>query len=244
MKGWEFKFLEDVVAPAELPITMSALKSQQHRWMKGGAECFVKNNALLRKTKGLAWKHRVHGLFHLFNSSVFVVLLLLSLLSLPLMTIQHTFSSFNWVFDLSAIFISSTLFLYFYYWVSYRDKKEQFLPSILSFSVRFVQFLTVSAGLSVNNSIAVAEGYLGIKSSFVRTPKFNVSLKGEFKGNKYDTKKISLPMLLEFLLFLVFASSSIYHFYMGMYAILPFHIMLTLGYGAVFGYGFAELKKG
>ena len=42
MKGWKFQYLEDVVAPAELPITMSALKSQQHRWMKGGAECFIK----------------------------------------------------------------------------------------------------------------------------------------------------------------------------------------------------------
>jgi hypothetical protein len=31
IKGWKFRYLEDVIAPAELPITMSALKSQQHR---------------------------------------------------------------------------------------------------------------------------------------------------------------------------------------------------------------------
>ncbi|SFT77330.1 Glycosyltransferase, catalytic subunit of cellulose synthase and poly-beta-1,6-N-acetylglucosamine synthase [Lishizhenia tianjinensis] len=243
VKGWEFVYLEDVVAPAELPITMSALKSQQHRWMKGGAECFVKNNALLRKTEGLERSHRVHGLFHLFNSSVFVVLLLLSLLSLPLMTIKESFSHFDWVFDVSAIFISSTLFLFYYYWVSYRDKSEQFLPSFLRFTVRFVQFLTVSAGLSVNNSIAVIEGYMGIKSSFVRTPKFNVALKNEFKGNKYDKKKMSFPMFLEFFLFILFGLSTVYHIYTETYAILPFHVMLTLGYGAVFFYGFSELKR-
>lgn len=243
VKGWKFVYLEDVIAPAELPITMSALKSQQHRWMKGGAECFVKNNALLRKTAGLERGHRLHGLFHLFNSSVFVVLLLLSLLSLPLMTIQDTFSKFDWVFDLSAVFISSTLFLFYYYWVSYRDKSEQFLPSFIRFTIRFVQFLTVSAGLSINNSIAVFEGYLGIKSSFVRTPKFNVTVKSESTKNKYDKKKMGLPMFLELFMFILFGVSTVYHINIEAYAILPFHIMLTLGYGAVFFYGFSELKR-
>jgi cellulose synthase/poly-beta-1,6-N-acetylglucosamine synthase-like glycosyltransferase len=34
MKGWQFKYLEDVVTPAELPPLVSALKSQQFRWTK------------------------------------------------------------------------------------------------------------------------------------------------------------------------------------------------------------------
>ena len=38
LKGWKFKYVEDVVAPAELPTDMNALKSQQFRWNKGGAE--------------------------------------------------------------------------------------------------------------------------------------------------------------------------------------------------------------
>jgi len=38
MKGWKIKFLEEIGSPAELPAEMNALKSQQFRWMKGGAE--------------------------------------------------------------------------------------------------------------------------------------------------------------------------------------------------------------
>ena len=38
LKGWKFKYLQDVVAPAELPVIMSAIKSQQYRWNKGAAE--------------------------------------------------------------------------------------------------------------------------------------------------------------------------------------------------------------
>ncbi len=43
LKGWEFKYLEDVESPAELPVLMPAIKSQQYRWNKGAAETAVKN---------------------------------------------------------------------------------------------------------------------------------------------------------------------------------------------------------
>ena len=38
MAGWNFIYLEDVVAPAELPVDINALKSQQHRWAKGSIQ--------------------------------------------------------------------------------------------------------------------------------------------------------------------------------------------------------------
>ena len=38
LKGWKIKYLEEVGSPAELPAEMNAFKSQQFRWMKGGAE--------------------------------------------------------------------------------------------------------------------------------------------------------------------------------------------------------------
>jgi glycosyltransferase involved in cell wall biosynthesis len=97
MKGWKFKYLEDVESPAELPITMSALKSQQHRWMKGGAEVFVKMWKSLVKYPGLKFSDRLHGLAHLFNSSVFVFILILSLLSLCVLHIKDSFSDLNFL---------------------------------------------------------------------------------------------------------------------------------------------------
>jgi cellulose synthase/poly-beta-1,6-N-acetylglucosamine synthase-like glycosyltransferase len=38
LKGWKFKYVEGISAPAELPTDMNAVKSQQYRWNKGGAE--------------------------------------------------------------------------------------------------------------------------------------------------------------------------------------------------------------
>ncbi len=242
IKGWRFQYLEDVVAPAELPITMSALKSQQHRWMKGGAECFIKIRKRLLTTKGLKISDRIHGLSHLFNSSVFVFILIIALLSLPILHIKDSFADLNFFINFGAFFLISTVFLFYYYWNSYRDKTEKKAKTFFQFLWRFIQFLVVSMGLSLNNSVAVIEGYLGIKSSFVRTPKFNVSAKGEFKGNKYDKKSINIITIGEGILFLLFAFTAINRAVYGDLGMVPFHLMLATGFGLVFFYTLSELR--
>ena len=242
MKGWKFKYLEEVIAPAELPITMSALKSQQHRWMKGGAECFIKMWKRLLTAKNVRVSDRIHGLSHLFNSSVFVFILTLSLLSLPILHVKDSFSDLNLILQFMAIFILSTVFLMFYYWNSYRDKKPDGIKSFIRFVGRFFQFLIVSMGLSLSNTVAVIEGYLGIKSSFVRTPKFNVAKKSEFKGNKYDKKSLNIINIGEGILMVVFGFTAINRAVYGDLGMVPFHLMLAIGYGLVFFYTIKEVR--
>ena len=240
IKGWKFRYLEDVIAPAELPITMSALKSQQHRWMKGGAECFVKMWKRLLTAKNVKLADRVHGLSHLFNSSVFMFILVVSLLSLVVLHIKDSFSDLNYILQYMAFFIISTIFLMYYYWNAYRDKTENKFKSFIRFVGRFFQFLVVSMGLSLSNTVAVIEGYLGIKSSFVRTPKFNVSVKSEFKGNKYDKKSLSIINIMEGILMIVFGYTAVVRAVYGDFGMLPFHLMLACGYGVIF---FSTLKE-
>lgn len=244
IKGWKFKYLEDVVAPAELPITMSALKSQQHRWMKGGAECFVKMWKTLLTAKGVKLSDRVHGLSHLFNSTVFVFILTISILSLFVLHIKDSFSDLNYILQYMGVFIISTVFLMFYYWHAFRDKTENTLGSFFRFVGRFFQFLVVSMGLSLSNTVAVLEGYLGIKSSFVRTPKFNVSKKSEFKGNKYDKKSLSIINIAEGTLMVVFAFTAVNRGIYGDLGMLPFHLMLAIGYGVIFFSTLKEIRTG
>ena len=240
MKGWRFVYLEEVESPAELPITMSALKSQQHRWMKGGAEVFIKMWKRLATTKGLKISDRIHGLAHLFNSSVFFFILILSLLSLAVLHIKDSFSDLNIYIKYGMYFFSSTIFLAFYYWNSFRDKRGNFFGDLFRFLVRFVQFLTVSMALGLSNAVAVIEGYLGIKSSFVRTPKFNVAKKDEFKGNKYDKKSLSIINILEGTFMVVFGFTAVNRAIYGDLGMVPFHVMLAVGYGIIF---FNTLKE-
>lgn len=242
IKGWKFKYLEDVIAPAELPITMSALKSQQHRWMKGGAECFIKMWKRLATSKGVKFADRVHGLSHLFNSSVFIFILMISLLSLPVLHIKDSFADLNYILQYGSIFLVSTLFLMYYYWHAYRDKTGNTFMDLIRFTGRFFQFLMVSMGLALNNTVAVLEGYFGIKSSFVRTPKFNVNAKSEFKGNKYDKKSLSILNIGEGLLALLFGFTTVNRAIYGDIGMVPFHLMLTIGYGLVFYHTLKEFR--
>ena len=244
LKGWRFHYCEHIIAPAELPITMSALKNQQHRWMKGGAECFIKMWKTILTAKGVKGSDKVHGLSHLFNSSVFVFILMLSILSVPVLHIKDSFTDLNSFIAVGSIFILSTIFLMYYYWMSFRDKTEQTLKSFGKFIVRFFQFLIVSMGLSLSNTVAVIEGYLGIKSSFVRTPKFNVLKKGEkMKSNKYDKKSLSIINIGELFLFLLFGFTAINRAIYGDLGMVPFHAMLAAGYGVVFYHTIKELRQ-
>ena len=129
-----------------------------------------------------------------------------------------------------------------YYWTAYKDKTNNTLVSFGKFIVRFLQFLTVSMGMSLHNSIAVIEGYRGIKSSFVRTPKFNIaSGNKDWKTNKYVEKKINLVTLLEGVMSLVFFAAVIYGIAHQEYGLVPFHIMLFLGFGLVFLFTIGQL---
>lgn len=244
MKGWVFKYLEDVVSPAELPITVSALKNQQHRWMKGGAECFKKMWKRLVFAKNVRLSDKMHGMSHLFNSSLFISIMVMSLLSLVVLQIKDSFQDLNFVIQFGSFFILSTVFLYYYYWVGYRGKTGTKTQNIFKYTWTFFKYLTVIMGLTLNNTIAVLEGYLGIKSSFVRTPKFNVNTKSDFKGkkNKYDKKKINIQTILEGAFMVIFGFTAINRAIYGDLGMVPFHGMMAFGYGIIFFNSIKELR--
>lgn len=240
MKGWEFIYLEEVESPAELPETITALKNQQHRWMKGGAECFLKNSKPLLMDKSISVKNKINGIFHLFNSSVFVFIFLVAVLTVPIVIIRSSDNAFNQLFRFENIFFIATLILYFYYYISYRDKSGSFIKNILFFTLRFIQFLTVSLGLSYNNAKAVLEAYRGKKSGFVRTPKFNdkklVSKIADYPKNKFQ-------FFVECALFAYFLFGLMYAVYFWIYGLIPFQIMIVLGFGYVITQTYMDIFK-
>ncbi|MBI3135533.1 MAG: glycosyltransferase [Bacteroidetes bacterium] len=246
MKGWKFIYREDVGSPAELPVAMSALKSQQFRWTKGGAETFKKMSGRLIQTPGLRFSERINGLAHLFNSSVFVFVLLLSLSSVVLVYLVTVNSMVSAWLNYASVFFISTLFLMFYYAVSFREKTTYPILRGPLFVFRFFQFLVVSMGLSYHNTVAVLQGYFGKKTAFVRTPKFNTGngAKSRWKTNAYLSSGIKLSTWIEFVLFLFFCSGIVIGIQSEVYGMIPFHSMAALGFLSVFLYSITESTRG
>ena len=240
MRDWKFVYLENVACPAELPVTMSAVKSQQYRWTKGAAECAVKNLRKLLSDSHLSISTRLHGFYHLMNSAVFVAVFFLSILSLPVMLITSRSDRFDVFFRYTALFQVSWVILGCFYWISFRKTGLGFFE----FVKRFVLFLLFMMGLSFHNSIAVVEGWMGRKTPFVRTPKFNVNKQSDsWQGNKYLTKNLGKSTWIELLLMLYFIVVLAIEIYLSNYGLVPFHLMLIVGYGSILFYTFKQIRR-
>ena len=245
MRGWEFLYLEDVVAPAELPVLMPAIKSQQFRWNKGAAECAKKHIQQMvggSPTRPLRWWNRVHAVLHLFNSSVFLFLLMAALLSVPMLFIKAVHPQYELIFNLGGVFILGFFSIGLFYWVATRRVVRH--QSWRYYLAHYPLFLIISMGLSLHNAVAVAEGLLGFKSPFLRTPKFNVTnAKEKWKKNVYVQGKLSPTVILEALLALYFGFGIYVGVQMQDFGLILFHVMLMLGFGAVAYYSFRQVRR-
>ncbi|GGW92153.1 cellulose synthase family protein [Salegentibacter mishustinae] len=234
LKHWKFKYLEYVETPAELPVAISAARSQQFRWNKGAAENFKKNFKKLLKDKSVPFGTKFHAFFHLLNSSMFLIILVLAVLSIPVLFIKNNNPQFGWYFNLVAFFLLSTVIFFLCYYAAYAKIHGKSFKSFLKFIGMFFTFFSVAMGFSVHNSLAVLEGHFGKKSAFIRTPKFNVSsLNDSWKKNIYIQQKFSLSIGVEFALWLYFGFGLYSAFMLNDFSLAIFHLMLFIGFGFV-----------
>lgn len=229
LKGWKFKYVENVITPAELPVESNALRSQQHRWTKGAIETSKKMvNEIWKADVGL--KKKIFATLHLMNSYVFIFVLLTSILSIPVLFIKNQSEIPLIYFQLLSIFLLGFLIVSIFYLIASISKKE----SLASFAKLFPMFLSVSMALSFHNSIAVLEGLFGFKSAFIRTPKFNITkLKDNFNSNIYVKRSLSKSFYVELFLCFYFFSGLIAAFYFHDFGLFPFHLMLFIGFSTL-----------
>jgi cellulose synthase/poly-beta-1,6-N-acetylglucosamine synthase-like glycosyltransferase len=239
LKNWKFKYLEEVETPAELPIVISAARSQQFRWNKGGAENFRKMAFRVLKSKSVPFKTKVHSILHLLNSTMFLNILIVAVLSIPMLYIKNEYEHLKIYFYAMSFFVISTLIFFICYWFMFKKMYGGGFKSLLKYTGMFFTFFSIAMGFSLHNSLAVLEGHLGKKSDFIRTPKFNIStIKDGWKDNIYLKKNISPNVILEGLLMLYFAFGMYSAFVVGDqggdFGLFPFHLMLFIGFGFVF----------
>ena len=239
LKNWKFKYLEDVETPAELPVVISAARSQQFRWNKGGAENFRKMLFKVISSKNIGAKTKVHGILHLLNSTMFLNVLIVAILSIPMLYIKNEYGHLKPYFIVMSFFVISTVIFFICYWFTYKNIYGGGTKQFIRYVGMFFTFFSIAMGFSLHNSIAVLEGHIGKRSDFIRTPKFNIStLKDSWKGNKYLKKNISFNVIFEGILMVYFGFGMYSAFVVGDqggdFGLFPFHLMLFLGFGFVF----------
>ncbi len=225
LRGWKFKYLNNVTSPAELPSEINALKSQQFRWTKGAIETARKILPIVWRSK-LPLGIKVHATFHLTNNLVFPFIIIAGILNVPLVFIKHA-GLYDSYFTFMSVFVFAFLGSFFFYLFSQKDVYADWRRRLFLFPL----FMAGSMGFAVNNSRAVLEGLFKKKSEFVRTPKYSIrDKKDSWTDKKYVPMKISSTVVIEIVLaiYCLFGvASSLYFLEI---AAVPFQLLFFLGF--------------
>jgi cellulose synthase/poly-beta-1,6-N-acetylglucosamine synthase-like glycosyltransferase len=224
--GWKFKYLQDLECPAELPIEMTAFKTQQARWAKGLIQTGKK--ILPRILRSDAPFHtKLEAWYHLTANLSYPLMIVLSTLLLPAMIIRSYQGWVQMMLIDFPLFMASTMSVSSFYLVSQKELYPRrwyrtfiYLPCLMALGV----------GLTITNTKAVMEALFGIKSAFARTPKYSVKKKGEkSQANKYR-KRLGFIPIIELAIGTWFAFCVWYACTTENYFTVPFLALFVFGY--------------
>jgi len=227
LMGWKFVYLLDEEAPAEIPVEINAFKAQQRRWAKGVMQVGLKLYPRIWRAR-LPLRVRLEMFFRLTGNISYPLMIVASFLQFPLLLVRYNQPFYHlMILDLPLLFFSSvSVFLFYGTAVWYLDKNRT--PRLLHLPL----VMGLGIGLAFSNARAVLEALLGIKSEFVRTPKYQVEKNQDetWKRKKYKRKRGLLP-LLELGFSCYFLLAILYAAHMHMWGTVPFLLLFFFGFG-------------
>ena len=227
LMGWKFVYLLDEEAPAEIPVEINAFKAQQRRWAKGVMQVGIKLYPRIWHAP-LPARVRLEMFFRLTGNISYPLMIVASFLQFPLLLVRYNQPLYHlMVLDLPLLFFSTVSVVLFYGTaVWYLDEKRT--PRLLHLPL----VMALGIGLAFSNARAVLEALLGVKSDFVRTPKYRVEKTNDetWKGKKYKRKHGWLP-LLEISFTVYFMLAMMYAARLHMWGTIPFLTLFFFGFG-------------
>jgi len=242
LKGWQFIYLPDLTVPAELPIEMTAFKSQQFRWAKGSIQTFLKLKGVILKAN-IPFKVKLEAFFHIGANFAYALMTLLTVFMPVVLAIRY-YGGYKKLFILDLpIFICATLSVFlFYFYTEYVVIKETISVRNRSTAKPLIYLpfvVAIGIGLCINNTKAVIEAIIKKQTPFNRTPKYNVSDDEEINistrvkklfENVYRSKKLDLVTVIELIL-AIYMTYAVYFTYKNdLYFSLPLVALFQIGF--------------
>jgi cellulose synthase/poly-beta-1,6-N-acetylglucosamine synthase-like glycosyltransferase len=166
LAGWRFVFRDDLCAPAELPATLSAFRTQQRRWTQGSTQTLRK---LLPRilSAPLPISVRVEAAVHLMSNLAYPLLVLVAV-TMPWASFARQRTGLEGLVALdAALLLLATGALALFYAVGQRLAGR----SVLLGLVLHPAVMALGIGMSVHNAAAALRGLWVRGGEFVRTPK-------------------------------------------------------------------------
>ncbi|MBI4786839.1 MAG: glycosyltransferase [Chloroflexi bacterium] len=182
LRGWQAVYLRDVEVPAELPVSCSAYRRQQHRWARGSFEC-------ARKLLPQVWRapislaQKVEGTLHLTGYGVHLLLAALVVLYPFVLLLSPRYPGLVSIFGIALIFNVTTFAPTVFFVIAQQQLGRRWwrlIPMILCITV-------LGAGMMLNTTRAALQIALDSNGVFERTPKFGIAQrKQDWQGRRYQ----------------------------------------------------------
>ena len=242
LKGWHFRFLPDVEAPAELPVDLNALRTQQFRWTKGAAETAIKMMGRLWRS-AQPGRVKLEGTLHLTAHLVFPFLALAAVLHAPLMMLENAGQGPGEVY-FAVMGLGLIGFVGFF--LAQLFAQRALYPDWARRVLFFPLFMAGSMGMALNNTRAIWQALRGKRSAFVRTPKYSETAtnKGSWWKTRYANTRIPPVMWFEALLALYCLAGLVLVAAQGEWAAVPFQAFFALAFALVTVYNIRQFWLG
>lgn len=169
LRGWEARYLRDLEAPAELPVSFSAYRRQQHRWARGSMECAIRFFPQIWQAT-IPFRKKFEASLHLTGYYVHILLFALTLLYPAVLMLTQRYQNLIGLFGIGFVFNATAFAPTIFFAVAQQQLGRSWwrlIPKIL--------FMTIlGAGMMLNTLRAALQIGLGKTNAFERTPKFGI----------------------------------------------------------------------
>ncbi len=220
LREWKAIFLRDLEVPAELPVTFTAFRRQQHRWARGSLECAIKFIPIIWATD-YPLRMKFQATLHLTGYGIHLLMLTVAFIYPLLLYLSQQFPDVTALFGIAFIFNATAFAPTLLFAVAQhhlgRSWKSQ-LPSLLFISA-------AGAGMMINTLRAAWQIAIKKSNIFERTPKFGITQKSQdWAKQKYNLRidpisYVEIAFAL-FNLFTVVYAISVKNWFVAFYALL------------------------
>jgi cellulose synthase/poly-beta-1,6-N-acetylglucosamine synthase-like glycosyltransferase len=228
LMGWRFVYLLDDDVPSELPVELNAFKSQQKRWAKGLVQVGLKMLKRIWYDPRLPRRVKLEQALRLTGNLAAPLVILLALINFPVLIVRYNQGLFHlFMLDVPILTLSTISVVLFYVvpqWHLY--------PKTWKSSLKYIPFvLSMGIALTFSNARAVLEAIFGVKTPFVRTPKYGLqdSRDSSWLKKRYTRHRFQVPVLeTSFAIYFLFTLW--YAAYSRIIGTIPFLLIYFVGY--------------
>jgi hypothetical protein len=187
LRGWRAVFLKGVEVPAELPVSISAYRRQQHRWARGSFECAYKYVPTIWRST-LSWWQKVQTTLRLTGYAIHLLMLALCILYPLLVLVATRYPALLSLFGFMAVFNFAGIAPSIMFGVGQQQLRRPGWKRLL-LAVPLLSFL--GAGMMVTTARAFWQSLSARQQAFERTPKFGLS------GGKREWRRMRYQLPLD-----------------------------------------------